>query len=77
MKKVIFSFLFLISVFSFAQSKSNLKAKESAEFKDKVRSGAVLSIHTSQSGLTGIVRNSKKTYCLMFLMSHLTELKTF
>ncbi len=60
MKKVIFSFLFLISVFSFAQSKSNLKVKESAEFKDKVRSGAVLSIHTSQSGLTGIVRNSKK-----------------
>ncbi len=60
MKKYLCCLLLLVTAFGFAQNTSSLKIKESAEFKDKVRSGAVLSMHTTPSELTGIVRNSKK-----------------
>lgn len=44
----------------FAQNSTNLKVRESAEFRDDVKSGAVISMHTSPDGLTGVIRNSKK-----------------
>ena len=64
MKKLIYSLVFLICSIGFSQTATNLKILESVEFKDKVKSGEVLSMHTSPIGLTGIVRNSKKN--LMF-----------
>ena len=60
MKKIIYYAMILIAATAFSQNTTNLKVLESVEFKDKVKSGAVLSIHTSPSGFTGIVRNSKK-----------------
>lgn len=59
MKKIIY-FLVFITSFSFAQNTTKLKILESVEFKDKVKSGDVLSMHTSPLGLTGVVRYSKK-----------------
>lgn len=64
MKKIFYSVVFLIYSIGFSQTTTSLKVLESVEFKDQVKSGAVLSIHTSVFGLTGIVRNSKKN--LMF-----------
>ncbi len=52
--------MLLVTVVTFAQNTTKLKVLESTEFKDKIKSGEVLSIHVSPSGFTGIVRNSKK-----------------
>ncbi|GAA4970098.1 hypothetical protein [Algibacter aquimarinus] len=54
---------FLISLFSFSQT-TNLKVLESAEFKDKVKSEEVISMHSTSLNLTAVIRNSKKN--LMF-----------
>lgn len=59
MKKIIYFIAFVTSI-SFAQNTTKLKVIESAEFKDEVKSGDVLSMHTSPLGLTGVVRYSKK-----------------
>ena len=51
--------LFLIANLSFSQN-TRLNVRESSEFKDEVKSDDVLSIHTTNNNLTGIVRNSKR-----------------
>ncbi|MAP54950.1 MAG: hypothetical protein CL605_08625 [Altibacter sp.] len=43
-----------------AQSTTNLNVSESAEYKDEVKSTEVLTIHTTSSGKTAIVRNAKR-----------------
>ncbi|MEP1488415.1 MAG: hypothetical protein ABJK28_08300 [Algibacter sp.] len=58
--KNIICFLLLVTSMTFAQNTTKLKVLESPEFKDKVKSGDVLSMHTSPLGLTGVVRRSKK-----------------
>ncbi|MEP5341282.1 MAG: hypothetical protein ABJL44_16965 [Algibacter sp.] len=57
--KNIICFLLLVTSMTFAQNTTKLKVLESPEFKDKVKSGDVLSMHTSPLGLTGVVRYSK------------------
>jgi hypothetical protein len=58
--KNLFLFIFVF-IFSFIQAqKTTLSVRESAEYKDKVKSTDVLAIHTSDERLTGIVRESKK-----------------
>jgi hypothetical protein len=47
-------------VIGHAQNTTTLKVRESIEFKDDVKSGEVIAMFTSQSGFTGIVRDSKK-----------------
>lgn len=75
MKKITCSIIFLITIFGYTQSTSTLKIKESEEFKDKVKSGAVISMHTAPSGLTGIVRNSKKNLLFDVFSESLVRLK--
>lgn len=58
--KNIFYFIILISTISLAQNTTKLNVIESDEFRDNVKSGNVLSMHTSPLGLTGVVRYSKK-----------------
>ena len=65
-----------ISAFGFSQNSTKLKVLESAEFKDKVKSGVVISIHTSPSGLTGIARNSKKNLLFDVFNESLDRLKS-
>ncbi|WP_298238370.1 hypothetical protein [uncultured Algibacter sp.] len=60
MKKIILILAIMLTANCFSQSTTNLKVRESVEFKDKVKSGDVLSIHTSPENLTGIVRYSRK-----------------
>ena len=49
-----------VAATTFSQSTTNLNVSKSEKFNDQVKSSAVLSIHTTPSGLTGIIRNSKK-----------------
>ena len=60
MKKIFYSIAFLTTIISFSQNTTKLSVVESAEFQDRVKSGEVLSMHTSPSGVTGVIRNSKK-----------------
>lgn len=60
MKKLILILSFLTLNLTFSQSTTKLSVIESAEYKDKVKSTDILAIHTSNEGLTGIVRSSKK-----------------
>lgn len=59
MKNLITLALLLAFTFVDAQ-KTNLNVSESLEYKDKVKSTGVLTIHTTDNGLTGIVRESKR-----------------
>ncbi|PKG53294.1 hypothetical protein CXF54_00265 [Olleya sp. 1-3] len=61
MKKLLLIALLLFSNLIIAQSTTNLKVSESAEYKDKVKSNDILAIYTSNTGETVIARNSKKT----------------
>lgn len=59
--RILFTYLIITSTsIAFSQQITNLNVIESPEYKDKVKSEGVLAIHTSSSGLTGIVRSSKK-----------------
>lgn len=60
MNKISFILVVFITVTCFSQNTTSLKVLESVEFKDKVKSGDVLSMHMSPTNLTGIVRYSKK-----------------
>lgn len=62
MNRIVCGIVFLFAITCFSQNETNLKISESVEFKDKVKSGAVLAIHNTPSGLTGIIRNSKKNF---------------
>jgi hypothetical protein len=59
MKNLITLFLLLTFSFSYAQT-TTLKVSESAEYKDKEKAKDILTIHTTENGLTGIVRESKR-----------------
>ncbi|MDO7171291.1 hypothetical protein [Mariniflexile sp. AS56] len=60
MKKTFILLVFIVSALGYSQNKTTLKVLESPEFHDEVKSGEVLSMHTSESGLSGVVRNSRK-----------------
>ncbi len=55
-----FSLLFIISVYFTSAQTTTLKVSESDVYKDEVKSTSILSIHTTESGFTGIVRESKR-----------------
>ena len=59
MKHLIALILSLTVTLVYAQH-STLKVSESAEYKDKEKAKDILTIHTTESGLTGIVRESKR-----------------
>lgn len=59
MKYILFPVLLFIST-CFSQEQTKLKVLESAEFHDDVKSSEVISMHTSESGVIGVVRNSRK-----------------
>ncbi|GAB5563049.1 MAG: hypothetical protein Wins2KO_01120 [Winogradskyella sp.] len=59
MKHLLTLVLFAITLIIYGQ-KTTLKVSESAEFKDKVKARDVLTIHTTDNGSTGIVRESKR-----------------
>ena len=60
MKKLFFFICTFVLTFTFAQNTSSLTFKESAEYRDEVKTNNILSIHTTTSGQTGIIRDSKK-----------------
>ena len=62
MKKLFIICVLTISNYVLAQSATNLKVSESAEYKDKVKSDEVIAIYTSDSGKTAIVRSSKRNF---------------
>lgn len=59
MKNLIATCFLLVMSCAFAQTTS-LNVTESAEYKDKEKAEEILTIHTTDSGLTGIVRASKR-----------------
>ncbi|CAH8282125.1 hypothetical protein EV196_11095 [Mariniflexile fucanivorans] len=59
MKKILVLLACFVLAIGYSQNKTTLKVLESAEFEDEVRSEQVLSMHTSESGLIGVIRNSK------------------
>lgn len=59
MKKISILLACFTLFIGFSQNKTTLKILESPEFHDEVKSGEVLSMHTSESGLIGVVRNSR------------------
>lgn len=72
-KLIIFAALFLSFCFTYSQSNTKLNISESPEFKDKVKAGGALAIHTSNGGSTGIVRSGKKHYLLDVFDSNLKK----
>ncbi len=60
MKKLTFLLLVLFINSISAQNQTTLKIIESAEYNDEVTANAILAIHTTNTGITGIVRDSKK-----------------
>jgi len=58
-KQLLLLFIFTLK-FTLAQTTSKLSISESDEYKDDVKSYNILSIHTSKTGQTAIIRNSKK-----------------
>ncbi|MFD0988796.1 hypothetical protein ACFQ1R_01690 [Mariniflexile jejuense] len=60
MKCFLLPIVFFSMFVCFSQEQTKLKILESPEFYDDVKSNEVISMHTSESGLIGIVRNSKK-----------------
>ncbi|MGB5418414.1 hypothetical protein [Algibacter sp.] len=60
MKKLLSLSFLLVFNFISSQNQSSLKITESEEYKDEVTANNILAIHTTNNGLTGIVRDSKK-----------------
>jgi len=59
MKNLITFILLVILSVSYAQE-TTLNISESPEYKDKEKAIAILTIHTTENGLTGVVRESKR-----------------
>ena len=60
--KKIFTLILLVALSTTYAQKSTLNVRESDEYKDKEKARAILTIHTTSDGLTGIVRESKKDF---------------
>ena len=60
MRKFALLILLFTAYSALAQNPTKLSVTESEEFKDKVKSSIIYAIHTSSSGMTGIVRSAKK-----------------
>ena len=60
MRKLFFFISTFVLTFTFAQNTSSLTFKESAEYRDEVKTNNIRSIYTTTSGQTGIIRDSKK-----------------
>jgi len=60
MKKLLLYACIAMSHVVICQTKTSLKVRESVEYKDPVRVHEILSIHTTKSGRTGIIRKAKK-----------------
>ncbi|MCC1483700.1 NHL repeat-containing protein [Winogradskyella immobilis] len=59
MKQLLTITICLIALISFSQTTS-LSVMESKEFKDDVKSNKILALHTTEIGVTAVVRDSKK-----------------
>jgi len=75
MKKQFLVCLLISNLFIHAQSNSQLRVTESASYTDDVKSIDILSIHTSKSGETTIIRSGKKEFLFDIFDSKLN--KTF
>ena len=75
MKKLVLICLLINSYFAQAQTNTQLKVTESAEYEDDIKSIDILSIHTAQSGETSMIRNGKKDFLFDIFDSKLN--KTF
>ena len=75
MKKIITLVLSFTVALTFAQQ-TNLNVIESEEYKDKVKSVNILSIHTTESGLTGVVRESKSEFLFDVFDKNLQKTKS-
>ncbi|MEL1241723.1 hypothetical protein [Flavobacterium flavipallidum] len=62
MKKLFMLCAFIITHSIFSQSTTKLKVTESAEYKDDIKSIDILTIHTTESGETAIIRNGKHDF---------------
>ncbi len=62
MKKILFLCLISLTNLVKAQSTTSLNISETPEYKDEVKTKNILTIHTSKSGETAIVRSSKKNF---------------
>lgn len=60
MKKLLFYLCVTMSSIVIAQTNTSLTVKESEEYRDKTRIHEILSIHTTKSGQTGVIRKAKR-----------------
>ncbi|WP_299116525.1 hypothetical protein [uncultured Winogradskyella sp.] len=60
MNKYFYLLAFLCLYITAHAQTTSLNVSESIEFKDKVKAGGALAIHTTEDGKTGIIRQSKK-----------------
>lgn len=60
MKKLIFYLCITMSSIVMSQTNTRLTVKESEEYRDKTRIHEILSIHTTKSGQTGVIRKAKR-----------------
>ena len=58
--KNLISFILLMTISLAYAQKTTLNVSESVEYKDKEKARTILTIHTTENGLTGMVRESKK-----------------
>lgn len=62
MKKLLLLCALIITNLLLAQSTTQLKVTESAEYEDDIKSIDILTIHTAESGETAIIRSGKKDF---------------
>ena len=73
MRKLLILCLLAISNLALAQSTTNLKVNESAEYKDKVKSIDVIAIYTSETRETAIIRNGKRDFLFDIFDTNLSK----
>lgn len=74
--KKLFSLLFLVLTLIINAQETALNVSESPEYKDKVKAKNILTIHTTKTGLTGIVREAKKDYLFDVFDNNLKKIKS-
>jgi hypothetical protein len=75
MKKLLLYLFVITSQVIYSQTTTSLTVHESPEYKDEVRVHEILSIHTTKSGKTGIIRKAKRNIQLDIFDAQLN--KTF
>lgn len=62
MKKFLLLACFIAVSAAYSQTTTKLNVSESEQYKDEVKAKDILAIHTTNSGVTGIVRDSKRDF---------------